>query len=101
MTERMFRLMTFLYVTPPAEAETALHDLRDLCTLDKDVGALNPLITMTEIPGRLQIEFVFSAKNLEDAESIASRSIKDLIVNLESKNSRDSLMQGSNTLSFA
>lgn len=101
MSGREFRVMTFLYVTPPTEAEKVLHDLRHLCTLNDDVKALNPSISTTSIPGRLRIEFEFSAIDLEDAERIATASVEMLIRDPGPEHTRDSLMQGSNTLSFA
>lgn len=101
MSSRKFRLMTFLYVTPPTATDIALSDLRDLCTLNDDVKALNPSIRNTSIPGRLRIEFEYSAENLIEAEKIADDSLQTLIIDHTRDDIRDSLTQGSNSLSPA
>ncbi|UQV53740.1 hypothetical protein [Corynebacterium pseudodiphtheriticum] len=101
MPNREFRLMTFLYVDPVSEIQSAIENLNLRCKTDPELSTMKPRISKTDIPGRLQVVFRFLAENPETAEDIAGQAIKQLTAGQNSEAQRENYMQGSNTLSLA
>lgn len=101
MSTPVFSLRVLLHVEPPESAELAVKDIRDLCLLNDEIQQLNPKVSNTNVPGQLQVEFIFAEEDPNLVESRVSESIEHLLDVVNTRFQRDEIREGSNWLTFA
>lgn len=101
MSLRAFRLKTFLYVTPADSASLALSYMKKACDEDRELHRLSPDFRMTDVPGKIEVIFHFSAMDIAAAENVATDRLELLLNIINHQWDENSVREGSNSLSFA